>query len=163
MYRHLITGAILLLVGTGLYFFHQSGASELVANDIERGGKGHGVDALEVFSGAYICDETSGCQGKTKLILEKDTTLDINYIDENGQEANLGQGTWGIGSNGAAIFLLQTLASSTYPKSLTANKVSIMKISGFSNKKKLFPGMKDPVFTRIKNNDEVTGVDRGEN
>jgi hypothetical protein len=35
------------------------------------------------------------------------------------------------------------------PSSIIAKKISIIKISHFSGKQGLFPGMKDPIFTRI--------------
>jgi hypothetical protein len=34
------------------------------------------------------------------------------------------------------------------PRSLIAKKISTIRISGFSNKKALFPGMENPTFTR---------------
>lgn len=146
-YKQLIIGAILVLVGGGLYFFYRAGVSNLVASNIEQGkdGKSYGASAIDVFSGIYECAEKTGCKNTTHLILQQDTTLDITATID-GTEVSLGQGTWGIGTNGALVLILQN----SHPSSLIAKNISILKISGFSTKKGLFPGMENPTFTRIK-------------
>ena len=150
MYKTLIIGVSLLLIGLAGYSFTKAGIPELVAQNIEqdKGNKGYGVSAFEVFSGIYECIELSGCRNTTRLILQQDTTLDISAVID-GEEVSLGRGTWGIGSNGALVLMLQN-TEGTPGKSLIAKKISTLKISGFSNKKNLFPGMENPTFTRIK-------------
>ena len=157
-YKGLILGAVSLLIGLSVYGFYRAGVPQLIADDVERGGKSgssYGVSALEVFSGVYECIKVSGCENTTRLMLQQDTTLDITAVID-GQEVSLGQGTWGIGSNGALILLLQNSGTST-GRSIIAKKISTIKISGFSNKKNLFPGMENPTFTRIRNDDAPTG------
>jgi hypothetical protein len=121
--------------------------SELRAQNINKESSrgGYGVSAVEVYSGEYECVENTGCKNKTRIVLGQDTTFDI-IANVEGQDVSLGQGTWGIGTNGALIIVLQN----TNPNSLIAKKISTLKISGFSERKGLFPGMKDPTFTRVR-------------
>ncbi len=155
-YKGLIVAVALLLIGGAGYYFKQAGVPDLVVQDINRDGQrgGYGVSAIEVYSGEYECVENTGCKNKTRIVLGQDTTFDI-VAEVDGQDVSLGQGTWGIGTNGALVIVLHN----TNPNSLIAKKISTLKISGFSEKKGLFPGMKDPTFTRVKNTDEnaVTG------
>lgn len=151
MYKSLIVAVTLLLIGGAGYYFKQAGVPDLVTQNIKQGkdSKSYGVSAMEVFSGLYECTEVNGCKNNTKLILEDDTTLDITATIE-GQDVSLGQGTWGIGKDGSLILVLQTTDSSAGPpRSIIAKKISTLRISGFSNKKALFPGMENPTFTRI--------------
>lgn len=157
MYKGLIVFVTVLIIGGAGYYFHQAGVPDLVTQDIKQGGngKGYGVSAVEVFSGIYECTETTGCEHLTRLILAQDTTLDVVAVID-GQEVSYGQGTWGVGSNGAIVIIINNPADapSGSPKSLIANKVSSLTISGFSMKKGLYPGMKNPVFTRVVSTDE---------
>ncbi len=154
MYKLLIFGIAIVLIGGAGYYYNSTGVPSLIAQNIENGEKGgYGVSAAQVFSGTYECGPENGCEVVTHMILEEDTTLDIIAIID-GKDTPLGQGTWGIGTNGALILLLRTpmaASSDGYPTSMTANKMSGIRISGFSNKKPLFPGMKNPTFVRIKN------------
>lgn len=149
MYKGLIIFVTLLLIGGAGYYFKNAGATDLVAQGISQGAKGKsfGVSALSVFSGYYECKK--GCEYTTRLILEEDTTLDFSATI-NGQDVSLGQGTWGIGKDGAIVFILQKTDPELggYPRSLTAKKISSMQITGFSNQKNLFKGMEDPLFIR---------------
>jgi hypothetical protein len=147
MYKGLIVVVALLLIGGAGYYFKQVGVPDLVVQDINREGTrgGYGVSALEVYSGEYECVENTGCKNKTRIVLGQDTTFDI-VATVDGEEVSLGQGTWGIGTNGSLVIVLQN----TDPNSLIAKKISTLRISGFSEKKGLFPGMKDPTFTRVK-------------
>lgn len=152
MYKGLIVAVTLLLIGGAGYYFKQAGVPDLVTQNIKQGkdSKSYGVSAMEVFSGLYECTESNGCKNNTKLILEDDTTLDITATID-GQDISLGQGTWGIGKDGSLILVLQTTDSSAGPpRSIIAKKISTLRISGFSNKKALFPGMENPTFNRIK-------------
>jgi hypothetical protein len=146
-YKGLIIAVTLVLLGGAGYYFHSVGVTDLVTHDITSGGqsgKSYGVSAIEVFSGSYECLEKNGCKNTTRLILEDDTTLDLTAIID-GKVVNLGQGTWGIGTNGALVIVLQN----SNPNAMIAKNISTLKISGFSTKKGLFPGMEDPTFTRI--------------
>jgi hypothetical protein len=147
MYKGLIVAIALLLIGGAGYYFKQAGVPDLVVQDINRDGArgGYGVSAIEVYSGEYECVENTGCKNKTRIVLGQDTTFDI-VAEIEGEKVSLGQGTWGIGTNGALVIVLQN----TNPNSLIAKKISTLKITGFSEKKGLFPGMKDPIFTRVK-------------
>ncbi len=137
MYKGLIVAVALFLIGGAGYYFKQAGVPDLVVQDIK--------NDKEVYSGEYECVEHTGCKNRTRIILGQDTTFDI-IANIDGQDVSLGQGTWGIGTNGALVIVLQN----TNPNSLIAKKISILKISGFSEKKGLFPGMKDPTFVRTK-------------
>lgn len=156
VYKGLIIGVALLIVGGALYYFQAQGTTSLISQGVKQGanGKSYGVSAMEVFSGLYECKEDSGCKYETKLLLEDDTTLDITATIE-GQEVSLGQGTWGIGKDGSLVLVLQTTDSVAGgpPRSLIAKKISSLRISGFSNKKSLFQGMTNPTFVRVKNDD----------
>jgi hypothetical protein len=147
----LIYSMMTLLIGGGGYYFHLAGVPDLIVN-ASGDERTAGVSAMEVFSGTYECDGTSGCETVTRIILQEDTTMDIiGTVD--GQDFSFGQGTWGVTKSGALIFLIQTKpanATSSYPSSLIANKISSMKIWGFSKKKTLLPGMNNPIFTRVK-------------
>jgi hypothetical protein len=152
IYKALIYSMMTLLIGGAGYYFHLAGVPDLIVKNASGDKKSAGVSAMEVFSGTYECAEGSGCQTVTRIILQDDTTMDIiGSID--GQDVSFGQGTWGVTNSGSLIFLIQTKpanASSSYPSSLIANKISSMKIWGFSTKKTLLPGMKNPIFTRVK-------------
>ena len=156
MYKGLIVIVTLILIGGAGYYFKQAGVPDLVVSDISREGAhgGYGVSAVEVFSGEYECVEKSGCRNKTRMILGQDTTFDIT-ANIDGEEVSLGQGTWGIGTNGALVIVLQ----SGKPALLIASKISILRISGFSTKKGLFPGMENPTFIRVQsdNKNNTTG------
>ena len=158
MYKGLIWLVTFFLIGGAGYYFHVAGVPDLVIQDINQGGKGksYGVSAIEVFSGIYECTDLSGCTVPTRLILQQDTTLDVTAIVD-GKEVSFGQGTWGIGSNGSLIMLIQNPgnAPAGSPSTLIANKLSTIKITGFSTKKGLYPGMKNPIFTRIKPTEET--------
>ncbi len=152
-YKGLIVLVILFLIGGAGYYFHNAGVPDLVVQDINRDSArgGYGVTAVEVFSGEYVCVENTGCKNKTRIILGQDTTLDIT-ANVDGEEVSLGTGTWGIGTNGALVIVLQN----TNPNSLIAKKISTLKISGFSQKKALFPGMVDPTFFRVQSMNQAS-------
>ncbi len=154
MYKGLIVVVALFLIGGAGFYFKKAGVPDLVVQDINREGSrgGYGVSAIEVYSGEYECIENTGCKNKTRIVLGQDTTFDI-VATVDGEEVSLGQGTWGIGTNGALVIVLQN----TNPNSLIAKRISTMKISGFSEKKGLFPGMEDPTFTRVQSTDTPSG------
>lgn len=156
VYKILIYSITILLIGGAGYYFHLAGVPDLIVQNATGDRKASGVSAIEVFSGTYECDTDSGCNTVTRLILQDDTTLDIvGTID--GQDFSFGQGTWGIGNNGSLILLIQRkpdTATTSYPSSLIANKISSIKLAGFSTKKGLLPGMKNPIFTRVRTDTE---------
>lgn len=161
MYKQLIYAVTAMLIGGAAYYFHLAGVPSLVVS-AQDNKSGNGVSAMQVFSGMYICTELTGCKNITRLILEEDTTLDIIAVID-GQESSLGQGTWGVGAGGAIVMKLRNTTDSSglnYPTSLIANKVSSMRITGFSKKMPLFEGMESPIFTRIngenQNSEQVT-------
>ncbi len=156
LYKQLIYGVTLILIGTAGYYFHAAGVPGLVAQG-SKDNRGSGVGAAEVFSGTYMCDENSGCNVPIKLVLEDDTTLDIISTVE-GIDSSLGQGTWGVGTGGAIIMMIRNPGGQdeNYPSSLIAAKVSSLRITGFSKKKPLLPGMKDPVFKRVDDRPKKT-------
>jgi hypothetical protein len=148
----LIYSMMTFFIGTAGYYFHLAGVPDLIVQNASSDSGSSGVSAMEVFSGTYECDGSSGCGTVTRIILQEDTSMDIiGTVD--GQDFSFGQGTWGVTKTGALIFLIQRKpdnATSSYPSSLTANKISTMKIWGFSKKKTLLPGMINPIFTRVK-------------
>lgn len=150
MYKGLIILVTIFLIGGAGYYFKKAGVPDLVVQDISKDGSrgGYGVSAIDVYSGEYECVENTGCENKTRIILGQDTTFDI-VANVDGENVSLGQGTWGIGTNGTMVIILQN----TRPNSLIAKKISTLKISGFSTKKGLFPGMTDPTFTRVPGTD----------
>jgi hypothetical protein len=157
MYKGLIVLVTVFLIGGAGYYFKKAGVPDLVVKDIKEDGgtrTGYGVSAIEVYSGEYECVENTGCENKTRIVLGQDTTFDIT-ANVNGEEVSLGQGTWGIGTNGALVIVLQN----TNPNSMIAKKISTLRISGFSTKKGLFPGMIDPIFNRVnsQNTSNPTG------
>jgi hypothetical protein len=155
MYRNLIYLVVALLIGGAAYYFHSAGVPDLIANGADK--RGNGVSAIEVFSGVYVCDATSGCENTTKIILSQDTTLDINATID-GQEVSIGQGTWAISGNGSLALSLQNGATelAPFPSIIFAKKVSTLKLTGFSSKRGLFSGMKNPAFTHIREETEST-------
>lgn len=152
MYKGLIIAVTLLLIGGAGYYFREQGLPSLVAQNFSQGGNGknYGVSAIQVFSGLYECSENGGCKNVTQLVLEDDTTLDINAIID-GQMVGLGQGTWGIGHDGSLVLMLHQTdpVAGGVPRSLIAKKISTLRLSGFSNSKALFDGMSNPTFIRI--------------
>jgi hypothetical protein len=58
---------------------------------------------------------------------------------------------------GAIVFKFQNTGdvSSTSPSSLIAKKVSIVKITGFSTTKGLYPGMQNPTFKRVQDEKSI--------
>lgn len=155
-YKALIALVTVVLIGGAGFYFNAVGVPDLIARDLESGkdGKTYGVSAVEVFSGAYECIEKTGCKNTTRLILQQDTTLDITALVD-GQEVSLGQGTWGIGTNGALTVILQN----SEPGSLIAKKITTLTISGFSTRKGLFPGMENPTFNRVNSTHSGSGED----
>lgn len=151
IYKQLIYGVAALLIGGAAFYFNQAGVPSLVASG-QNDRRGSGVSAAEVFSGIYLCNETSGCTRPIKIILEDDTTLDIMTTNDEGMEISLGQGTWGVGAGGAIVMIIRNSDSPevNYPSSLIASNVNSMVITGFSKKKALLPGMETPIFKRIK-------------
>jgi hypothetical protein len=154
-YRYLIYLVVALLVGSAGYYFHTRGVPDLIVNGND--GRGNGVSALEVFSGVYLCDTSSGCENPTKLILQQDTTLDITS-SVDGQEASLGQGVWNISGNGSLALILQSGSNEVgpFPAYIFARKISSMQLSEFSSKRKLFTGMENPVFKRVQEASQST-------
>lgn len=151
-YRYLIYLVVFFLIGGAGYYFHSAGVPDLIVSDIQHDDRrGNGASASSVFSGTYLCEKSSGCEYPTRIILEEDTTVDV-IATIDGQDVSLGQGTWGVGGGGALVFKFQTSGSfsSTSPSSLVAKKVSIVKITGFSTTKGIYPGMQNPTFTRIQ-------------
>lgn len=146
MYKKLIYAVVILLVGGAGYYFNRAGVPELIVSGQDK--RGSGVGAAQVFSGIYEC--VSGCQNPSRIILEEDTTVDVITTVE-GQDKSLGQGTWGVGSGGAIVMVLRKpeWVEGDYPSSVIINKASNLKLSHFSNKKPLLPGLEDPVFTRV--------------
>jgi hypothetical protein len=150
MYKGLIVAIILLLIGGAGYYFKKAGVPDLVVQDINKdGGHGsYGVSAIEVYSGEYECVENTGCKNKTRIILAQDTTFDITAVVD-GQEISLGQGIWGVGTDGSLVIKIPNATPST----LIAKSVSTLKISDFSTRKGLFPGMENPTFIRVQPTD----------
>jgi hypothetical protein len=151
-YKALIYSMMTLLIGGAGYYFHLAGVPDLIIQNASGDPKSAGVSAMEVFSGTYECTSISGCGTITRIVLQDDTTMDIIGTND-GQDFSLGQGTWGVTKTGSLIFTIQIkpdFATSSYPSSLVANKISSMKIWGFSKKKTLLPGMNNPIFTRVK-------------
>ncbi len=155
MNRNLIYIVVAVLAGCGIYFMLSTGTTGLLMSGSEAGDKrGSGASVAQVYSGVYVCDASSGCENTTRIALQEDTTLDI-VATIDGQDLSLGQGTWGIGAGGALVLLIQNQASTTLPSSLIARKVTILKITNFSTKKPLFPGMNNPTFIRIPSDSTV--------
>lgn len=150
MYKALIALVALLLIGGAGYYFKKVGVPDLIVQDINRDGArgSYGVSAIEVYSGEYECVENTGCKNKTRIILSQDTTFDITAVVD-GQEVSLGQGIWGIGTDGTLLVKIP----SAKPSTLIAKKISTLRISGFSTKKGLFPGMENPTFIRTQPSD----------
>ena len=154
MYKQLIYGVTILLIGAAGYYFNTAGVPGLIVSG-STDKRGNGVSAAQVFSGTYLCDETSGCKNPIKLILEDDTTVDIiATVDEH--DSSLGQGTWNVSPNGSIVMALRNpgIDDPNYPSTVTASKVSSVKITGFSSKS-LLPGMEEPVFRRVKTDEEI--------
>lgn len=154
MYKYLIVGVTLLVVGGAGYYFNSSGGSDLIVQAIaQTDGENYGVSGIEVFSGTYSCDASDGCEQVTTLILSGDTTLEITRLDEEGLEQQIGTGSWGVGTGGALIFLINptTSGTTTAAFSFVAKKISILKLSGFSSKIKSYEGLNNPTFTRVSN------------
>lgn len=143
-----------MIVGGAAYYFHVAGIPDLLLNG-SNDRRGNGVTAAQVFSGVYLCDESSGCKYPIRLILEDDTTVDI-IASKDGGESSLGQGSWDVNKSGGITMQIRNpLATDpNYPSSITATKVSSTKITGFSSKS-LLPGMEDPVFKRTKTEAEI--------
>lgn len=152
-YRILIYVVTAFLIGGAGYYFRKAGVPDLIVKNFSQDTKAVGVSALEVFSGMYECDTDSGCRDTIYISLQEDTTLDITATID-GQDIFLGRGTWGIGKNGSMVLLIERKpdnATTTYPSSLIINKISSLKLSNFSTKKPLLPGMdNNPTFTRIR-------------
>ena len=120
MYKGLIVAVVLLLIGGAGYYFKKAGVPDLVVQDINNDGRGsYGVSAIEVYSGEYECVENTGCKNKTRIVLGQDTTFDITAIVD-GQEVSLGQGIWGVGTDGTLVVKIP----SARPNSLIAKKIS---------------------------------------
>lgn len=149
-YRALIFGVILLTIGGGGYYFKKAGVPDLVVQDIKDGGggKSYGVSALEAYSGVYECTVKTGCITPTKIILSKDTSMDI-ISTVNEEEESLGQGVWKIGTGGAIVLMIQN--GGPIPGTLiTIRKINLIRLSELSSKSPLFEGMKNPIFNRIE-------------
>ena len=158
MYKYLILGVTFLVLGGAGYYFNSSGGSDLLVRAIaQTDGQDYGVSGIEVFSGRYECINTEGCTVATYFMLNNDTTLEITqYNEEAGNEVTVSTGSWGVGSGGAIVFLVDPVTSGELspPFSFVAKKISTLKLSGFSGKIKTYRGLNNPTFTRIS--DTVT-------
>ncbi len=154
MYKYLIVGVTFLVLGGAGYYFNSSGGGDLIVQAIATAdGENYGVSGIEVFSGKYECVEVDGCSPATYFVLNGDTTLEITSRKEGEEEQTIGTGTWGVGTGGALVFIIDPITTiPTRPGfSFVAKKIDSLRISGFSNKISLYEGLKDPIFTRISN------------
>jgi hypothetical protein len=149
MYKYLVVGVLFCTIGGAGYYLKKSGGADFLVKAMSQNSEG--VSLTEVFSGTFECTSELGCDGVTKLFLNPDATVEVLRVasDENDSET-LGKGTWGVAHSGAIVLLLDKPrnASSTYPTSITVKQVSVLRLSNFSTKKKLFPGMDNPTFKR---------------
>ena len=152
MYKYLIIAVVFFIVGGAGYYFNSSGGSKLLVAAISEGKEG--VSSSEVFSGVYECTTETGCNGITHLALNPDGAAEVLAVSE--ETVPLSKGTWGVAHGGSMVLLFEKAASSTYPTSITIKQVSIMKLSNFSTKKKLFPGMFNPTFKRVGNFEDAS-------
>lgn len=155
MYKYLIVGVTFLVLGGAGYYFNSSGGGDLIVQAIATtDGQNYGVSGVEVFSGKYECGTSDGCSSTTYFVLNGDTTLEITSVKEGeDDEQTIGTGTWGVGSGGALVFIIDpvTTAPTRSGFSFVAKKIDSLTISGFSNKVSSYEGLKDPTFTRISN------------
>ena len=148
-YKFLIIASILFIIGSAVYFLNSSEGSDILVQAlVENDPRNQGVSGINVYSGVYECTLDSGCLQTTSLILRDDTTSEIE-----GEFKPLGRGTWGVGKNGALVFLLdpKSLDLPSPRFSLVAKKVTTMNISDIGSKKNLYPGMTNPTFKRVSN------------
>ncbi len=152
MYKYLILGITLCILGGAGYYFNSSGGSDLIVRAITQSDDTYDTSALEVFSGTYECTEDSGCSTSMKLILNTDTSLKLVEVTE-GDEVVIGTGLWGIGKSKSLVFIINpiTTGSTSVSISLIAKKVEGLALSEFSSKKTLYSGMINPSFKRISN------------
>lgn len=150
MYKYLIVGVMLLIMGYAAYYFNTSGGSALLTKAATQSIESRdGVSVAQLFSGEYVCEEEDGCTYPVKIILIDDTTFELFYtVTETQEEIAVAQGTWGVGTNNKLILLVdKRLSQPSVPGSLSG-KIDTIKIREFAKKKDLFDWMKNPTFTR---------------
>lgn len=158
MYKSLIVGMSVLLIGLAGFFLQKGGLGGLLVNGAHENGESlsEGSSAAEVFSGIYECNQKSGCKNLSHLFLNDTKMLNLNATI-NGQNVTLGEGHWDVRKDGSMVLVFQK-TDETFggvPRSIIAKKISILKIKGFSNNKALFDGMSNPTFVRVNNVDTI--------
>lgn len=152
MYKYLIVGVALLIIGSAGYYFRSSGGSDLVTQAIAANDNEDGTSSSDVFSGPFVCE--IGCSAPTYFLLHDDTTLEILTKDEAGERVGLATGSWGVGNGGAIVFLIDAVTTGTTSPSYSfvAKKASSYRITKFSAKIKNL-GLENPSFKRIGENE----------
>lgn len=154
MYKYLIVGVTFLVLGGAGYYFNSSGGGDLVAQAIVNGDGAKGGTSAELYSGTYECTSDTGCETPYLFILNDDTTFEVLEVvgtEEEDTKKLISTGSWGLGSGGTIVFLIDAIPSENKVSfSIIAKKITSLKISDFTNTKKLYPGMKSPIFKRIK-------------
>lgn len=155
MYKYLIVGVTFLVIGGAGYYFNATGGGDLVIQAVaQTNGNEGGVKGVDVFSGVYECDVSTGCKKLTRFLLNDDTTFEIKEIYEDGDvESSVRTGSWGVAHGGVLVFIIDPVTTGTTSPSFSfvAKKVNGIKISGFSSKVKLLGNIENPTLTRISN------------
>lgn len=152
MYKYMIVGLTLLILGYAGYYFTTSGGGDLLTKAITQSIESQeGITVAQLFSGEYECIEEDGCQYPVKIVLLDDTTFELFYTQtETGEEIPVAQGTWGVGKNNKLILLVDKRFSlATVPNSIYG-VIDTIKIRELSKKTQLFAWMENPIFTRTK-------------
>ena len=152
MYKYLIVGVTVLLLGSAGYYFRTSSGTDMIEQAVAMNDGTNYAGATEVFSGPYRC--TIGCPTTTIFVLHDDSTFEALTTSGDGERSPFATGSWGVGNGGALVFVIDPVTNGTTspPFSFMAKKVSSYKLMKFSAKIKNF-GLKDPTFTRISESD----------
>ena len=83
MYKYLIVGVTLMIIGGSGYYIHKAGGGELITNAITSDTPpNQDPPTLDGVTGVYVCDLSSGCTKKYILILKSDQTTELSLTNE---------------------------------------------------------------------------------
>lgn len=94
MYRKLILGILLLVSSSATYYVVFSGGSNVITGAIKNDvTPSYNTPTVDMLSGIYTCDKSSGCLGPITLTLKDDNTVEmvtpLNLINNEGKEVSV--------------------------------------------------------------------------
>ncbi len=150
MYQTIVLGLGSLLLFGGGYLIKHADDQGVLRSTLSSTLPISATTSVEVYSGVYICDDTTKCINPRILSLSSDGSATMNASYENGAEVVHETGNWvSNGDNSLTISLLGTQQGEyVSPRTLFIKYASHTVLAGASFDEKLFTDLKKPVFYR---------------